>query len=167
MLAMSGAGGECPDESFSGCGGDGERPGDTLYCLSYVSTQRVPLGHDELLAMLEMARRNNEMQGITGLLLHRAGSFFQILEGAQDVVLRMFEKIRADSRHERVEVVSEGAISERQFSDWKMAFVDLEDQDLSALPGFSDLLNNKSAARGLLRDLPRSRKLALLFTIMD
>lgn len=138
-----------------------------LYCLSYVSTQREAMDRAELLALLEVSRSNNEAQGITGLLLHRADSFFQILEGARDVVLALFEVIRNDRRHERVAVVSEGTIPERQFHDWQMAFVDLEGQDFSALPGYSDILNNRPGARELLRTLPRSRKLALLFMIMD
>lgn len=145
----------------------GERPSEELYCLSYVSTQRVAMDRGELLRLLEISRSNNEAQGITGLLLHRADSFFQILEGARPVVLGLFDIIREDPRHQRVEVVAEGAISERQFSDWRMAFVDLEQQDLRALPGFSDILSDQPAARELMRGLPRSRKLALLFTIMD
>lgn len=145
----------------------GERPSEALYCLTYVSTQRVAMAREDLLELLERSRRNNEAQGITGLLLHRADSFFQILEGSQDVVLGLFDTIRKDIRHQRIEVVSEGAISERQFADWRMAFVDLERQDVQALPGFSDILSDTPAARQLMRSLPRSRKLALLFTIME
>lgn len=146
---------------------NGEYPSDALYCLTYVSTQRLPLDHAALVTLLAHARGKNEILGVTGLLLHRADSFFQILEGARETVLQLFAAIKNDPRHERVEVVSEGGIDSRQFADWRMAFVDLEGQDVQALPGFSDILSNRESARDLMRGLPRSRKLALLFALME
>ena len=141
--------------------------GSSLYCLSYVSTQSEHMGNDELLAILEKSRVKNASLGITGLLMHRDDSFFQVLEGDREAVLTLFDTIRADKRHRRVEIVSEGTVSSREYSDWRMAFVELDGQDFSAMPGFSDLLKNTPAAREFLRSLSRSKKLALLFTIMD
>jgi hypothetical protein len=48
-----------------------------------------------------------------------------------------------------------------------MAFIELDNQDLSAMPGFSDLLRNTPAAREFLQGLSRSKKLALLFSVME
>ena len=141
----------------------GERP---LFCLSYVSTQCRPFSANELLALLVVARRHNTAADITGLLLHREDSFFQILEGDEDAVRELFGRICNDSRHERVEVVAEGAIDKREFEDWQMAFFELDGQDLSALPGFSDLLDNTASAKLFLQSLSRSKKLAMLFSVM-
>jgi hypothetical protein len=141
--------------------------GSTLYCLSYVSTQSVHMGNDELLQILDKARDKNTSLGITGLLMHRDDSFFQVIEGERDAVMTLFDTIRKDPRHRRVEIVTEGSISSREYSDWRMAFVELDGQDFSAMPGFSDLLKNTPAAREFLRSLTRSKKLALLFTIME
>ena len=145
----------------------GHGDGSSLYCLSYVSTQVQQLGNDQLLAILEKARETNARLGITGLLMHRDDSFFQVLEGDRDAVLRLFDKIRVDRRHQRVEIVTEGYLPSREYSDWQMAFIELDDQDFSAMPGFSDLLKDTPAAREFLRSLSRSKKLALLFSIMD
>lgn len=138
-----------------------------LYCLSYVSTQSEPFGGEALRALLKAARSNNQRFGITGLLLHRRDSFFQILEGDRDIVRWLFDRIMNDPRHERVEVVVEGPIEQREFSDWQMAFVDLEGQDAAALPGYSEILSDTPSARSFLRGLSRSKKLALLFSVMD
>jgi hypothetical protein len=138
-----------------------------LYCLSYVSTQAASMTGDTLKRILEEAYRHNAAAGITGLLLHRDDSFFQILEGDREVVLDLFERIVADDRHERVEIVAEGPIDHREFKDWQMAFIELDGQDLSALPGFSDLMRDTPSAKAFLQSLSRSKKLALLFSVME
>jgi hypothetical protein len=98
--------------------------------------------------------------------LHREDSFFQILEGEEDAVRELFGRICTDPRHERIELVAEGAIEQREFRDWQMAFFELDGQDLSALPGFSDLLDNTASAKLFLQSLSRSKKLAMLFSVM-
>lgn len=138
-----------------------------LYSIGYVSTQTNPMSNAELLELLEQAREHNARMGLTGMLLHRGDSFFQVLEGGQEELTELFEKIAADPRHKRVEVVTEGPISSREYNDWQMAFIELDGQDFSAMPGFSDLMRNTPAAREFLRTLSRTKKLALLFSIMD
>ncbi|GAB5414646.1 MAG: hypothetical protein Cons2KO_22490 [Congregibacter sp.] len=140
---------------------------DRLYCLSYVSTQVHPMSNEELLELLDHARETNAKLGLTGLLMHRGDSFFQILEGGYEEVQGIFEKISKDSRHQRVELVTEGYVSTREYSDWQMAFVELDGQNFSAMPGFSDILKQTPEAREFLSSLSRSKKLALLFSVMD
>jgi len=145
----------------------GPEHGGALYCLSYVSTQTQSMSETAMVELLTHCRAKNADLGITGLLLHRDDSFFQILEGGEEEVRSLFEKISADERHERVEVLSEGPTSTRDFMDWQMAFIDLDGQDFSALPGFSDVLKNTPESREFLRSLSRSKKLAMLFSILD
>jgi hypothetical protein len=122
---------------------------------------------DDLRGLLEHARDKNARLGITGILLHRGDSFFQILEGGEEEVRGLYETIAADKRHQRVEIVTEGPVSEREFTDWQMAFIELDGQDYSAMPGFSDMLRNTPEAREFLRGLSRSKKLALLFSVLQ
>ena len=61
----------------------------------------------------------------------------------------------------------QGGIGAREFSDWQMAFIELDGQDFSAMPGFSDLLKRTPQARDFLQSLSRSKKLALLFSVLD
>lgn len=139
----------------------------SLYALSYVSNQTAAMDNAALLKLLGQARQRNARLGITGLLLHREDSFFQVLEGAREEVLGLFEQIARDKRHERVETLSEGPIGAREYSDWQMAFIELDGQDFTAMPGFSDLLKATPGAREFLHGLSRSKKLALLFSVMD
>ncbi|MEL7044599.1 MAG: BLUF domain-containing protein [Pseudomonadota bacterium] len=145
----------------------GPEHGGAIYCLSYVSTQTQRLGNDELLHLLHDAREKNARLGITGILLHRDDSFFQILEGGEEEVLQLFKRISNDGRHQRVEIVTEGPVGAREYTDWQMAFIELDGQDYSAMPGFSDMLKDTPEAREFLRSLSRSKKLALLFSVLQ
>lgn len=138
-----------------------------LYHLGYVSTQARPLSADDLLALLGQARARNEAGHITGLLLHREDSFFQVLEGDQEQVLQIFSSIERDPRHHRVEILFQGPIASREFGDWRMGFAELDGVDVERLPGFSDFFSSRAEPRQLFRELSETQRLMLLFRNMQ
>ena len=69
---------------------------DRLFHLGYVSTETGDLGSAGMVELLTEARRINTSRDITGLLLHRERSFYQVLEGAEDVVRQTFDSIEKD-----------------------------------------------------------------------
>jgi hypothetical protein len=137
-----------------------------LYHLGYVSTQTDAMTPDDLLALLNQAHAKNSALHITGVLLHREDSFFQVLEGEEADVRALFDKIRRDPRHQRIEVLFEGEIDAREFPDWRMSFIELDGVDVSKLPGFSGFLRNDAEPRRLFEGLTQSRRLMLLFRAM-
>ena len=134
-----------------------------LFQLTYVSTQTRDMGAADLIGMLNQAQIANDQKGITGLLLHREDSFFQIIEGDQESVEALFKKIESDSRHTRVEVMFRGASVGREFPDWKMGFLELDGIDVRMLPAFSKFLEDDAEPRQFLKALSRGKRLALLF----
>ncbi len=121
-----------------------------LYSLIYISKARKPLTIAQLVGLLEQARISNSGAGITGMLLYiqrntagqHEGRFMQALEGPKDVVLRIFNKISADGRHEDVLLISEDDIHQRSFDAWSMGFKALKPEDLKAIPGYLNLKND-------------------------
>lgn len=138
-----------------------------LYHLGYVSTQTGPLSSDDLVSLLRQARARNKANNITGLLLHREDSFFQVLEGEQECVLQVFESIQRDPRHHRVEVLFQEPVGTREFADWRMGFVELDGVDVDQLPGFTDFLFNRAEPRQFLEKLTQTQRLMLLFRSMQ
>ncbi len=134
-----------------------------IFQLTYVSTQTRAMGAADLIGMLNQAQIANDQLGITGLLLHREDSFFQIIEGDQASVEALFQKIESDSRHTRVEVMFRGASQGREFPDWKMGFLELDGIDVRMLPAFSNFLDDDAEPRKFLKALSRGKRLALLF----
>ena len=140
---------------------------EMLYHLGYVSTQTRPLFREDLIGLMNEALVRNEGLDITGLLLHREDSFFQVIEGAKADVLEVFHGIERDPRHQRVKVLFEGELEEREFPDWRMGFVELDGVDVDRLPGFSDFLDQGLAPRQLLAELSQTKRLMLLFRAMQ
>lgn len=103
--------------------------------LVYVSIARAPFSAVALRALLTFARDRNTARGLTGLLLYKAGSFMQVLEGEPSTVEETFAKIQRDPRHRDVRTLWRGDIEAGNFVDWSMGFVDVVASAI-ALPGF-------------------------------
>jgi len=94
-----------------------------LQLLVYVSQMTQPMAADELKELVAQALKKNESQGITGTLLVLNDHFVQFLEGAPEEIERLMVTIKADSRHERVEVILTEVVNRRHFADWGMSVV--------------------------------------------
>lgn len=66
----------------------------------------------------------------------------QVLEGPEPAVRELFQKIARDPRQKDVFVLLQMTVPEREFSNWSMAFHDLNSEDSSTLPGYSDYLRH-------------------------
>jgi hypothetical protein len=140
---------------------------DRLFHLGYVSTETGDLSSAGMVELLTEARRINTSRDITGLLLHRDKSFYQLLEGAEDVVRRTFDSIEKDERHTAIDVLFEGEVDEREFPDWQMGFLNLDGVDIGTLQGYSDFLSREDNAKDFLENLSRGKRLALMFRSME
>ena len=75
---------------------------------------------DQLSAILDISRRNNRRDSITGYLVSDGGWFLQILEGENEKVMEALVRIRFDARHSDVAVLSTRQIRTRSFPQWSM-----------------------------------------------
>lgn len=130
---------------------------DDLYSLVYFSRAAVPMDAAGLQQLLETSRRNNLLLNITGLLIYGVDTFAQYLEGPREAVESLFARIRMDSRHRDVRLLSQGPIAERAFPDWSMTFREIGADALARLPGEVDKVR---ALREVL-DLPATSVMAV------
>ena len=136
---------------------------DALYHLGYVSTAAVDFSDEALIALLGEARSANTDRDVTGLLLYREGSFYQVLEGSEAAVMATFRDIEGDPRHKEVRVLFDGETDAREFADWQMGFLTLDGVDMDPLSGFSDFMTRDADPREFLESLSRGKRLALMF----
>jgi hypothetical protein len=134
-----------------------------VYFLIYVSSAVELFSDEELIDLLEVSRRNNQLIDVTGLLLYKDGNFMQYLEGPKENVLKTMEKVKRDRRHRGVITLLQNEESERKFSDWSMGFKKLSGTDLSQIPGYSDFLNAPLVSEAFTQDPSNSLKLLLHF----
>ncbi len=102
-----------------------------MHELMYVSSATRVMTPEDILRILETARRNNLELGVTGLLIyhHDHQQFMQLLEGQKEVIFKLLERLKADDRHREVDVMYDGPISFRGFPNWTMAFRALPDTE--------------------------------------
>lgn len=105
--------------------------------LIYTSAATVQFSQKQLKELLHKARQNNESLGVSGMLVYNEGSFLQILEGEEESLTALYEKIEKDERHDNVKLLLRKEIEERSFGEWKMGFFDAS-RSAEKLEGFSD-----------------------------
>lgn len=103
----------------------GDKP--DLLAVAYTSVATEPFDDESLSRLLESSRASNGRVGLTGMLLHREGRFIQFLEGPASAVRQLFATIAADRRHERLRVLLEDEVDERQFAEWTMGYQAVDD----------------------------------------
>lgn len=98
---------------------------ETCLEVIYVSSAVQLFTTEQLVELVRSAKEFNSAHGITGMLLHRDGSFMQVLEGPEPKVRSVVAKIKRDPRHSGMLVLIERKVDTRQFPDWSMGFRDL------------------------------------------
>ena len=93
-----------------------------LESIAYVSTAEGALTDAELEGLLTSARRRNEEQGVTGVLLFHDGTFFQYFEGPTAGVDEVYGHIRRSKLHGGIIELERTPVAERQFPRWLMGF---------------------------------------------
>jgi hypothetical protein len=120
--------------------------------LVYISSATRPLSDADLEDLLGEARIRNRAFDITGMLIYDDASFIQVLEGGEEVVERLYQRIARDPRHRDLEVLLRGRLQARQFAGWSMGFQRL-DRIRPAGGGFTDFLARGCSPEVMVRDL--------------
>ena len=94
--------------------------------LAYTSLATEPMSEKDLFELLKHARKNNQALGITGILLYKSGSFFQVLEGEQENLEKLLLVIESDPRHEEISLLFHRDIEQRNFTDWSMGYANID-----------------------------------------
>lgn len=115
----------------------------TLIRLIYVSSARTLLNETALKQILANAQQNNAALGISGMLLYAGGNFIQVLEGEEQAVWDLYQKIAKDPRHNDIIILDDSAITKRAFPTWSMGFKLLSGADKSSFNGYTDFLERK------------------------
>lgn len=120
-----------------------DAPPAALLSVVYASTASVPFTEDDLAVLLAKSRRRNREADVTGLLVHAAGQFMQVLEGPEARVRPLLTRIAADPRHTGVWVLAEERIDGRRFADWAMGF--RSERNLEGVAGFNGSILSEEA----------------------
>lgn len=119
-----------------------------IFTLVYISQEKEPMSREALIELLDQSRPKNQRLGITGLLVHKAGHFLQVLEGERSVVEALMATIAKDPRHTQVSIVVKEEGGSRRFGQWSMALADWPEEDAATTASWSALLDEFSRSGG-------------------
>lgn len=139
----------------------------------YISVSALPADAYAMVldAIVEVSRRRNADLGVTGALLFSGSRFAQLIEGPADSVAILRAAIERDVRHRNVTTIEAGAVDDRLFEGWSLAysgqstFVDRElrwigEQHVQDAPGASrnlKLVLTEFSRSGGINELRRSQ----------
>jgi hypothetical protein len=124
----------------------------------YASTATTKFAPTDMEAMLLKLRHRNAEQAVTGMLLYASGSFFQVLEGEEATLAKLFARITADPRHRNVTVIIHEPITHRVFGDWTMGYSQIDAIELQSSKELRDFFLQDNS----LANLPPGRAKKLL-----
>jgi hypothetical protein len=127
--------------------------------LLYISDAVKPMKPPELQALAQDAQLNNAMLDISGVLLYGHGHFLQVLEGRLHAVNGLYARIREDRRHHRVSQLIFCPIKQRQFPDWDMHLINLDEDRSLDRRGLKRIIDKFSQVS--IRQMGDIRKQAL------
>ena len=99
-----------------------------LYQLVYISriTSIGLSGASTLNDIAKAAIKNNTADDVTGILCYGNGYFFQCIEGSEQALTNLKNRILMDDRHKDMQTLGFPAISKRRFTGWSLRSMTLE-----------------------------------------
>ncbi|WP_201597004.1 BLUF domain-containing protein [Psychrobacter vallis] len=74
----------------------------------------------------EISIKNNNIDNITGILCYGNGYFLQCVEGTEQVLTNLKNRLLVDERHKDLTILDFSVIAERRFSGWSLRSITLE-----------------------------------------
>jgi len=74
----------------------------------------------------ETAINSNYANNITGILCYGNGYFFQCVEGSEQALTNLKNRLLVDDRHKDLEILDFSEITERRFGSWSLRSITLE-----------------------------------------
>lgn len=129
--------------------------------LVYVSARKRNCTDEEIEKILAACKTNNGPLDITGVLLYSDTRFIQYVEGKSTALTSLYDKIKKDTRHEKVVMISYNPIAERIFPSWQMGSLKMASDDISFITDitvqdkdvFQKIIRGKEADGAKVRDL--------------
>ena len=124
--------------------------------INYISSFVKDMSDDELEKLASQAAKNNAENDITGILMAKGGVFFQIIEGPEENIDRLFSNILKDPRHEKVITLGiQVGDLKRLFPSWHMKEINLDtttSERLQPVRAIIDAVHAQSAIIETLTD---------------
>ena len=95
--------------------------------IHYTSRFAADMSDDAIVELASRAAKKNADNKITGVLMAKGGLFFQIIEGPEEHIDKLFTNILKDPRHEKIITLGiQYGDLKRLFPNWHMKGINLD-----------------------------------------
>ncbi len=108
--------------------------------ISYLSNASYQLTDEDIDALMINTKDFNDANNISGILIYSDLTFFQVLEGENNIIVSLFEKIKQDYRHYNILKILEIKSNKRRFNRYYTNFITHHNK--SATKELTKLLEN-------------------------
>lgn len=91
-----------------------------MLCIVYISSIKNDYTTHELKTTYDKFKKFNDMNGITGLLIHYDKNVIQYIEGEEDIIRNLYNRIQKDNTHKSIIKLTEETSTERRLDDFKL-----------------------------------------------
>ncbi len=119
--------------------------------ITYISKLSAPLSINEVENLGDAFTKKNKENNITGVLIFIRGIFFQLIEGQEDKIDELYNKIKYDPRHTEVVCLkTEYDAKERLFPEWSMKTINLDENTSEIMRPLRILLQNVMESHSII-----------------
>ncbi len=136
--------------------------------INYISSFVKDMSDDELKELASQAAKKNAENDITGVLMAKGGLFFQIIEGPEDNIDRLFKYILKDPRHEKIITLGiQIGDLKRLFPNWHMKEFNLDTTTSERLQPVSAIIDAVHAQSAIIEKLTEALAASAWAELLD
>jgi len=136
--------------------------------IHYISSFVKDLSVDEIKEISSQAAKNNSEKDITGVLMAKGGVFFQIIEGPEENIDRLFTNILKDIRHEKIITLGiQIGDLKRLFPNWHMKEINLDTTTSERLQPVKAIIDAVHAQAAIIENLTEALAASAWAELLD
>ena len=136
--------------------------------IHYISSFVHDMSEDEIKELASQAAKNNAENDITGVLMAKGGVFFQIIEGPEENIDRLFTNILKDFRHEKIITLGiQIGDLRRLFPNWHMKEINLDTTTSERLQPVRAIIDAVHAQAAIIENLTEALAASAWAELLD
>ena len=136
--------------------------------INYISSFVQDMSYDEIEELAKQAAKKNAENDITGVLMVKGEVFFQIIEGSEENIDRLFAHILKDPRHEKIITLGiQIGDLKRLFQGWHMKEINLDTNMSERLQPVRAIIDAVHAQSAIIENLTEALAASAWAELLD
>jgi hypothetical protein len=136
--------------------------------IHYISSFVKDMSDSEIVELASQAEKKNKENDITGVLMVKGGLFFQIIEGPEENIDKLFKDILKDPRHEKIITLGiQVGDLKRLFPNWHMKEFNLDTTTSERLHPVKAIIDAVHAQAAIIENLTEALAASAWAELLD